>query len=119
MGYADKYKGFGMDYGRESQDPFEVDYSTVAPSKVQGMTPNAAGPDAAQLGTSAASGAAMGGPAGAAVMVGGQLVSGYLAQEAQRRMKEREMIGQAHAKHGDDEQQAISQIMGNMTRALR
>lgn len=77
------------------------------------------GVDAGQVAGAGLSGAAVGGPAGAAVDVGGSLLSQYIAQKAADERAKREMTAQAYQKQASDEQNIINSIMGSNARALR
>lgn len=78
-----------------------------------------AGIDGGQVAGAGATGAMAGGPAGAAVAVGGSLLSQYIAQKAADERAKREMTSQAYQKQASDEQNIINSIMGSNARALR
>jgi hypothetical protein len=78
-----------------------------------------AGIDAGQTAQAGMTGASVGGVPGAAVAVGGSLLSQYIAQKAADERAKREGIGQAYAKQASDEQNIINSIMATNARALR
>jgi hypothetical protein len=107
-----------MDNYGSSIEPSESFKASIPQNQVQAPQ-GGAGVDPAQVGTSALGGAAVGGPAGAAVAAGGSLLSQYIAQKAADERAKREGIGQAYAKQASDEQNIINSIMATNARALR
>ncbi len=127
----------------------EWDFKSYTPSLSQmgpnGKTSN--GIDMAQLGVAGASGAATGaamgagtaaaggaaagstaaaagagsslGPWGAAIAIAGSLASQYLGQKAADARAKRDRAVAIEKGYGEDQQQAINQIMANNARALR
>ncbi len=132
MGYLDSQKRQMNPYdmpsdGFETQKPQDqVDFGSAFLSPASQNTTAAlnsgsqapGGIDAAQVGSAAAAGSA-GGPYGAAIAAAGSLLSQYLGQQAMSVRAKREKAAAIAKGHGEDQQQAISQIMANNARALR
>ena len=63
-------------------------------------------------------GAAMGGPAGAAVMAGGTFLNSYLQAKAAEAQQRKQMLAQAAQTQGQGEQNALSNLMSAWGRSL-
>ena len=63
-------------------------------------------------------GAAIGGPAGAAVMAGGTFLNSYLQAKAAEAQQRKQMLAQAAQTQGQGEQNALSNLMSAWGRAL-
>lgn len=77
------------------------------------------GVDGTSLALSAGSGAAMGGPAGAAIQVGGQILSQYMAQKAADERARRQQLAQVAQEHSAGEMRAIGYLQDSLKGALR
>ena len=75
--------------------------------------------DAAEIMAGGGAGFMAGGPAGAAITVGGQLASQYLAQKAADERAKRERAAQIEQNYGQDQQRALGQIQQAMMGAFR
>lgn len=108
---------------KKLQNPEDIlgDASVMRPELLQtsSITPVSSMPEsAAQLGTSAAAGGVMGGPVGAGIMVGGQFLTNLIAQRAADERHKRELEAQAAERHGQQEQNAYSNLMSAYKAAL-
>jgi hypothetical protein len=132
MGYLDYKKNMldssspGSNFDSDSTANNNLDFSSAfktAPSQTTAAMSSpmsqSQGIDVASTAAAGATGAAAGGPVGAGIMVGGSLLSGYLSQKAGDERARREREAAIAKGHGDDQQQAINQIMQNNARALR
>ena len=101
-------------YG-DSENPWMYQQeSYIQPNYSQPQQKNMAG-DVAQAGMT---GAAMGGPAGAAVMAGGTFLNSYLQAKAAEAQQRKQMLAQAAQTQGQGEQNALSNLMSAWGRAL-
>lgn len=75
--------------------------------------------DMASLATTGATGAAMGGPAGAAIAVGGQLASTYIANKAASERARRERAAQIAQQYGEDQYKGFQMAQQALQGALR
>lgn len=106
--------GSGQDFSPAYQAPGSA--TNAATSK---PTTSGQGVDGAKVVTDAGAGAAVGGPWGAGIAAVGSLASQYLAQKAADERAKRERYAAIQKGYGEDQQQAINQIMSNNARALR
>lgn len=74
---------------------------------------------AAQMGTSATSGAMMGGPVGAGVAVGGQFLMNYMAQKAADERARRDRAVQIENQYAQNQNKGFDTMMNAFRGALR
>ena len=110
-----------MAYGIDDNDPYsQLSYRMWEQQQSQPVAyqqaprQNMAG-DVAQAGMT---GAAMGGPAGAAVMAGGTFLNSYLQAKAAEAQQRKQMLAQAAQTQGQGEQNALSNLMSAWGRSL-
>jgi hypothetical protein len=77
------------------------------------------GEQAAQIGASGMLGAAVGGPVGAAIEVGGTLLAQSMAAEAQAKQAQRQRAIEIAQQHSQGERQGIDQMLSAWRSALR
>lgn len=107
-----------MDF--ENSDSYQEGGYEMAPMAQPAASGNTGGgADAASTGTAAATGAAAGGPAGAAIMVGGQFLTNYLAAKAAEERQKRDMAMKNQEQYGQNQNAAIGNMMSAYARALR
>lgn len=90
----------------------------MAVPQTQVSAPEKASMDYGSVAQAGMSGAAMGGPMGAAIGAGGSFLTQYIAQRAADERAKRQAIGQAYQNQASNEQNIINTIMANNARAL-
>ena len=128
MYYPTDYKDFNAakymidQYGsgqRKLGDSYDIDFSAPnAPVTMKSQGPSGS-EVAANVGTSAATGAAMGGVAGAGIAAGGTLLTSYLAQKAADERQRRQNAAAIEQNYAQNQTNAYNTILGNLGKALR
>ena len=111
-----------MAYGIDDNDPYsQLSYRMWEQQQTQPMAydqyaskKNMSG----DLVQNTTTGAAMGGPAGAAVMAGGTFLNSYLQAKAAEAQQRKQMLAQAAQTQGQGEQNALSNLMSAWGRSL-
>lgn len=123
MGYLDYQKKLKMYDSMNPMEPQEqdMDYSLGSKTNEASLMPSSvsSGVDSGKTAQDAAAGGAAGGPWGAGIAAVGSLASQYLAQKAADERAKRDRYAAIQKGYGEDQQQAINQIMANNARALR
>lgn len=122
MAYYDEYLR-GSSQLRQPEDSYLYSSSSqMAPSQNSYMSASQAQPqgvDAGSMASAGAQGAAMGGPAGAAMAVGGSFLSQYMAQKAADERQKRQMDLQIQQDYGQNQNKGFQTMMETYRGALR
>lgn len=109
--YANGQKKLGDDY--------TIDFQAPQGAMVQRNEGPSFGETAANVGTAAATGGAMGGVAGAGIAAGGTLLTSYIAQKAADERQRRQNAAAIEQNYSQNQTNAYNSILGNLGKALR
>lgn len=122
MSWINEYmatKKYDPYYGAAQNQDFEIEQPQLKTNEVIQSQAPSQGEMATNVGTSALSGAAVGGPAGAAIAAGGSIASQIIAQRAADERAKRERAANIEQTLGQNQQNAYNSILQSLGRAYR